>query len=213
MATRTFDSSANKMAATGHGHLTAIFFFFAATLSKIVDGNEYCRTSRDGYVTYYSCFGYCCEGVWWEEECCVIISQLWYFWIGLFSGAVVLLALLSLLCWRLKRKSRVEVATVTDGTESDTDLRSRTSITNNRPAHFIQPPPYDPKNYYNDPPPAYPGSPSPPPEAYHHDPHVPLSPPPSGASPPPPYLHPTEDTGQTLPGQIVQDQSSEDAST
>ncbi|CAH1238906.1 Hypp5664 [Branchiostoma lanceolatum] len=127
MATRTFDSSANKMAATGHGHLTAIFFFFAATLSKIVDGNEYCRTSRDGYVTYYSCFGYCCEGVWWEEECCVIISQLWYFWIGLFSGAVVLLALLSLLCWRLKRKSRVEVATVTDGTESDTEPQLQTT--------------------------------------------------------------------------------------
>ncbi|KAI8515435.1 hypothetical protein Bbelb_062480 [Branchiostoma belcheri] len=181
------------MAATGQ-HLTAIFVFLASMLSKVVYGNEYCRTSRDGYVTYYS--------------------------IGLFSGAVVLLALVSFFCWRLKRKSRVEAATTTDVTESAIDLRSRGSIPNDQPAHFIRPPPYDPKNYYNDPPPAYPGSPSPPPISYCNDPPVPPSPtpsgdslPPSGASPPPPYVHPTEVSGHNLPGQTVQERSSSDAPT
>eukprot|EP00058_Branchiostoma_floridae_P001824 XP_002587312.1 hypothetical protein BRAFLDRAFT_100977 [Branchiostoma floridae] len=93
------------------------------------------------------------------------------------------------------------------------DLRNRDAIPTNQPAHFIQPPPYDPKNYYNDPPPAYPGSPSPPPVTYHHDPAVPTSRPPSGASPPPPYLNPEEGTGPNLPGQTVQEQRHEDEST
>ncbi|XP_035689603.1 uncharacterized protein LOC118424903 [Branchiostoma floridae] len=139
------------MAATEPVHLTTILVFFAGTLLQKVEGDEYCRTSRGGHVTYYACFGYCCDGVWWEEQCCVIITQLWYFWIGLFTGAVILLALVSLLCWRLKRKARVEVSTTTDVVDSDTDLRNRAAIPTNQQAHFIQPPPYDPKNYYNDP--------------------------------------------------------------